>query len=154
MIDPPAIAQTDAQRTAVIRLTIPREQIREVMGPGFEELMSTVTSQGVGPAGPWFSHHLRTDPEVFDFEIGVPVSGPVTPAGRVQPGQLAAARVARTVFHGGYEGMGDAWGEFDAWLAANGHTPASDFIERYVAGPESSPDPTSWRTELSRALVV
>ena len=25
--------------------------------------------------------------------------------------------------------------------------------ERYVAGPESSPDPTAWRTELNRPLT-
>jgi len=25
------------------------------------------------------------------------------------------------------------------WIAANGHTPAEDLWERYVAGPESGP---------------
>jgi effector-binding domain-containing protein len=153
MIDTPHITRTDEQTTAVIRFTIPRAEIQNVMGPGIGELMAVLAAQGVAPAGPLFSHHLRMDPEVFDFEIGVPVTAPVTPVGRVQPGQLPATTVARTVYHGGYEGLGSAWGEFDAWLAANGHAPAPNLWECYLVGPESSADPADWRTELNRPLV-
>lgn len=153
MIDAPQIVQTDAQPAAVIRLTIPRAEIRNVMGPGMGELMAAVAAQGIAPAGPVFSHHLRMDSEVFDFEIGVPVSSPVVATGRVKPGLLPGARVARTVFHGDYAGLGAAWGEFSAWIAAQGHKTAPDFWECYVAGPESSPDPATWRTELNRPLL-
>jgi hypothetical protein len=38
-------------------------------------------------------------------------------------------------------------------IAAAGHEPGQDLWECYVAGPESSPDPASWRTELSRPLA-
>ena len=153
MLDTPHITQTDERQTAVIRLTIPRAEMRHVMGPGIRELMTTVAAQGIAPAGAWFTHHLRMQPEVFDFEIGVPVRSPVTPSGRVQPGRLPAATVARTVYRGGYEGLSNAWGEFQAWIAANGHKPAPDLWEIYVAGPESGTDPASWRTELYRPLA-
>jgi effector-binding domain-containing protein len=153
MIDTPHITQTAAQQAAILHLTIPRDEIRNVMGPGLSEVMAAIAAQGVAPAGPWFTHHLRMDPDTFDFEIGVPVTAPVTAAGRVQPGQLLATRVARTVFHGEYEGLGAAWGEFDAWIAAEGHTPGADLWECYVAGPESNPDPATWRTELNRPLT-
>jgi hypothetical protein len=59
MIDEPQIVQTDADPAAVIRLTIPREEIRNVMGPGMAELMAVVAAQGITPAGPIFSHHSR-----------------------------------------------------------------------------------------------
>ena len=129
------------------------DEIRNVMGPGYQEVMAAVAAQDIGSAGPWFTHHLRMDPEVFDFEIGVPVSGPVAPTGRVEAGQFPAATVARTVYHGGYEGLPDAWGEFEAWIAAEGLTTASDLWEVYAAGPESSDDPAEWRTELYRPLI-
>lgn len=153
MIDTPQIAQTAAQPTAIIRLTIPREEIRNVMGPAYGELMAAVAAQGIAPAGPWFSHHLMMDPDTFDFEVGVPVTAPISAAGRVTAGQLPAATVARTVYHGDYEGLGPAWGEFDAWIAAEGHTPGPDLWECYVKGPESDPDPSTWRTELNRPLT-
>ncbi|MGH7712735.1 MAG: GyrI-like domain-containing protein [Gemmatimonadaceae bacterium] len=154
MLDTPQITQTAAQQTAIIRLTIPRDEVRNVMGPGIGELMATVAAQGIAPAGPWFTHHLRMDPGTFDFEIGVPVTAPVAATGRVKPGQLPATKVARTVFHGSYEGLGAAWRELDAWIADEGHTPAADLWECYVAGPESNPDPATWRTELNRPLTA
>lgn len=153
MIDPPQITQSTAQLTATIHLTVPREEIRQVMGPGLGELMAALAAQGIAPAGPWFTRHLRMDPASFDFEISVPVERPVAPVGRVKPGILAEARVARTVYHGPYEGLGAAWGELGAWIAAEGHTPRPDLWEVYVAGPESSADPAKWRTELNRPLA-
>ncbi len=153
MLDKPKITQTAAQPAAIIRLTIPREEIRNVMGPGYRELMAAIAAQGIAPAGPWFTHHLRMDPDTFDFEIGMPVTTPISAAGRVKAGQLPAATVARTVYYGAYEGLGSAWAEFDAWITAEGHTPGPDLWECYVAGPESNPDPATWRTELNRPLT-
>jgi effector-binding domain-containing protein len=154
MIDTPQITQTTAQLTAIIHLTVPRSEIRSVMGPGIGELMAVVKAQGIGPAGPWFTHHLKMDPETFDFEICVPVTAPVATVGRVRAGEVSATKVARTVYHGPYEGLGGAWGEFNAWIAANGHDPRPDLYEVYMAGPESSPNPASWRTELNRPLAA
>jgi effector-binding domain-containing protein len=153
MIETPQLTRTVAQPAAVIRLTIPRAEIQTVMGPAIGEVMGAVAAQGIRPTGPVFSHHLRMDPATFDFEVGVPVERPVTASGRVVAGELPGARVARTVYHGAYEGLGAAWGEFGTWLSANGHTPAPDLWESYVAGPESSPDPANWRTELIRPLL-
>ena len=153
MLDTPQIVQTTAQPAAIIRLTIPRKEIRSVMGPGIAEVLAAVAAQGMAPAGPIFSHHLRMDLASFDFELGVPVPAPVSPTGRVTAGQLRAATVARTVYHGPYEGLGPAWGEFEAWIVAEGHTPAPDLWECYVAGPASNPDPATWRTELNRPLI-
>ena len=103
------------------------------MGPGITEVMAAVAAQGIGPAGPWFTHHLKM--------------------GRVKPGMFTAVRVARTIYHGDSEGLGEAWGEFKAWIAANGHAAGPDLSECYPVGPESSPNPADWRTELSQTLI-
>lgn len=153
MIDPPQIVQTTARHAAVIRLTVPRSDMGRVMGPAIGEVIAAVGAQGQQPVGPVFSHHFTMTPEQFDFEVGVPVARAISAAGRVKPGTLPAARVARTVYRGGYEGLGSAWGEFDAWVRANGHSPAPDLWECYTAGPESGPNPAHWRTELNRPLV-
>lgn len=152
MIETPSLTTVAPQITAVIRLVIPRSEIQHVMGPGIQELMGVVAAQGIGPIGAWFSHHLRMDPDVFDFEIGVPVSAPVAPSGRVVAGQLPAGKVAHTVLHGGYEGLGTGWGEFIAWIESQGLTSASNFWECYSKGPESSSNPADWRTDLFRPV--
>ena len=70
MLENPHVTQSVAQPTAVIRLTIPREEIQKVMEPAMNEVMATVGAQGITPAGPMYSYHLRMDPAVFDFEVG------------------------------------------------------------------------------------
>jgi hypothetical protein len=100
MLDTPHITHAGARPAAVIHLTIPRSQIQQVMGPAIMEVMAAVKAQGAGPAGPVFAHYLSMPSDTFDFEVGVPVSAPVAPAGRVQPGDMPDGRVARTVYQG------------------------------------------------------
>lgn len=153
MLDTPYITHADPVQAAVIRFDIPRAEIMHVMGPGMAELMSTAAAQDIGPAGRCYSYHFRMQPDRFDFEIGVPVSSPVAPAGRVQPGALPAARVARAVLHGPYDGLPDAWGQLMAWIEAQGLRKAPGLWEVYVSGPDLDPDPSSWRTELNQPLT-
>jgi effector-binding domain-containing protein len=135
MIDAPEIVQTAAQPAAIIHITCTRTEIAGAMDPGIRELLAAVAAQGIGPAGPIFSHHLRLAPDLFDFELGIPVTAPVTPVGRVTAGELPAAKVARTVYHGPYDGLGAAWGEFVAWVAASGHSPRRGLLGALRLGP-------------------
>ena len=153
MIETPQIIQTQAQAAAVIRLTVARSEMMKVFGPAVGELMAALAAQGVEPVGAVFAHHLKMSPDTFDFELGVQVSAPVKATGRVKPGQLPAVKVARTVHSGPYEGLPAAWGEFDKWMTANGHEQAENLWEVYSVGPQSSPDPANWRTELNRPLA-
>lgn len=152
MISTPQILQTEAQAAAVIHITTPRNEMMKVFGPAVGELMSALAAQGVEPIGAVFAHHLKFAPGTFDFELGVKVSAPVKAAGRVKPGQLPAVAVARTIYSGPYEGLPNAWGEFDAWMKANGHEQAESLWEVYSVGPQSTPDPAGWRTEMNRPL--
>ncbi len=153
MIDTPHITQTIAQQTAIIRLTIPRAEMMTAFCPAVGELMATLAAQGITPAGPVFAHHLKMTPGIFDFEVGVAVATPVAAAGRMKPSEWPAMKVARTVSRGPYEELPDAWGKFTEWIATNGHTPAEDLWECYVAGPQTSADPTRWQTELNQPLM-
>lgn len=153
MIDSPQIVQTSAQHTAIIPLIIPRDEMQKVFGPCVGELIEAMTAQGVAPAGPLVAHHLEITPEFFNFEMCFPVSTPVVASGRMKPGQWPAMKVARTVYHGPYEGLPDAWGEFMDWIDAKGHKPATDLWECYLTNPDSEPDPANWRTEFNRPLL-
>jgi effector-binding domain-containing protein len=153
MLSIPEIVQTSLQEAAVLRLTIPRGEMMNQFGPAIGELMAVLQAQGVEPVGAVFAHHLKMSPENFDFELGVAVAAPVKESGRVQPGRLPAARVARAIYSGPYEGLPSAWGDFNAWMKANGHEPAEDLWELYSVGRQSVSDPAGWRTELNRPLA-
>lgn len=147
MISPPQLVDTSYQLMACIQISVPREQIRHVMDPGLQEILGALADQGIEPSGPWFTHHFRIVPEIFEFEICVPVDKPVKPVGRVQPGEWPAMTVARTVYNGPYGGLGAAWKEFNEWISANSHEPAEDLWERYILSPPSAP-----QTELNRPI--
>jgi hypothetical protein len=51
------------------------------------------------------------------------------------------------------EGLGAAWGELGARIAASGRQTRSYLWEYYVAGPENDPDPAAWKTELNWPLA-
>jgi effector-binding domain-containing protein len=153
MIDTPTVLQTTPQLTATLHITVPRDEIQNVMGPAIQELLALMAAQGATPNGPWFTHHFARPTEVFDFDICMPVETPVVAEGRMVPGEWPAMKVARTVYSGPFEGLGEAWGEFAEWIDASGLTPASDFWERYLVGPEATDDSTAWRTELNRPLL-
>ncbi|MCX6178586.1 MAG: GyrI-like domain-containing protein [Chlorobiales bacterium] len=153
MIEKPQVIETTAQHVATIHIETPFSEIQHVMGSGIAEAMAAAKAQGIGPTGPWFAHHLKRPQESFDFDICVPVSAPVTAVGRVKPWQRPVLKVVRTVYHGPYEGLSEAWHEFTEWIEANGYKTANDLYECYLVGPESSPNPADWRTELSRSLV-
>jgi effector-binding domain-containing protein len=149
----PTIVHTPARHIAVIRLTVPWNKIEFLMEPGLNELIATVSAQGIGPTGPWFNRHLRVQPNIVDVEIGVPVSSPVVPVGRVERREVPVMTMARALYHGSYEGLGTAWRDFNAWIRSKGHGTGPDFYECYVVGPDANPDPTAWRTELTRQLT-
>lgn len=153
MIETPEFVTTTARDIAVIRFTIPHAEMMTVFGPGVGELLAGVAAQGVPLAGAVFAHHYRITKDTFDFDLGVPVARPVQASGRMKPGTWPSQRAVRTVYHGDYEGLPGAWGEFATWMKGQGVQQAEDLWESYVAGPQTSADPAEWRTELVRPLA-
>jgi effector-binding domain-containing protein len=154
MIENQKVIDAPPQLTAVIHLTVPATEIMKVMGGGISEVRAAVAAQGLDVGRAWFTHHFKVPDATFDFEVGVAVPQIVQQVGRMKPSELPTGKVAHAVYHGPYEGLGQAWGEFMAWIAQAGHTPAADLWEVYVTGPDANPDPKTWRTEFYRPLVA
>lgn len=152
MIEPVTIQFRKGTPAAVIHIQISRDKMKEFMGPAIQEVMRAVTAQGIGPAGPLFAHHLTMSDTLFDFEVGFPVTSDVKPTGRVRQGSLPSVMVAKSTYHGDYEGLYRAWQQFNEVagkeIAARGSERGSSIWENYTRGPESDPNPSTWRTEL------
>lgn len=147
------VVATNTIPAAVIHIAIPKAEIRNVMGPAMQELMALVAAKGITPAGRIFSHHFIHEADRFEFEVGIPVSGAVKEAGRVRSGALPARKVVRTIYTGGYEGLGAAWGAFSAAVDKAGHSTTGEFWEVYLTGPETGPDGSRYTTELAKVVV-
>lgn len=138
--------------TAVIPMVAPFEDLKAVVGPAIGEVAMALQQSSLMPCGALFVLVRSKRDGVFDFEVGFPVPQEVVPSGRVVSSELPAVRVARLLYQGGYEGLADAWAELDQWVESEGLAASEMGWEFYVRGPESSPDPSEWWTELSRVL--
>ncbi len=154
MLDQPsAPITTEAQTAAVIHITVPRDEIQQVMGPAIQEVIAAATAQGIGPTGHLFAHHFGMTPGIFNFEVGVPVSSAVQPVGRVKAGEIPGTTIVRTVYTGPYEGLGQAWGDFQDIVESQGHKLGPNLWERYLSGPEGGGDSSTFRTELNQPIL-
>lgn len=149
MLSKPEVTTTTEQATASIRLVIPGMEMPKHMDPAIQEIIKTITSQGISIAGPMFSYHHRRPGDTFDFEIGFPVSKAVTEEGRVRNSKLPAAKVARAVYQGPYEQLGEAWGKLRAWVREQKLPESGRFFERYLNNPDEVKDASEYRTELN-----
>lgn len=119
----------------------------------FGALMPALQEQGIEIAGPAFSLHHRMPGATMTFELGFPVAAPIDgelEAGGIafHPSSMPAAQVATISYHGGYEGLGQAWSDLMQRVAADGRRPALPFWEVYVTAPQPGTDPSALRTDL------
>lgn len=154
MIETPELVDMSSRQIAYIHMTVPRDEIQNVMGPAIIELVGAINAQKNTITGPWFTHHLRRPTDSFDFKICFPVNSAITPIGRVESGVIDAMPTVQTIYQGPYEGLADAWGEFLAWIENSDHKTGEDLYECYVLGPQATEDSTKWRTQLSRQLIA
>jgi effector-binding domain-containing protein len=152
-IEKPEIVQTIPILTAALYARVPAKEIQNQMGLLLRELSDELRSQGIKPAGPWFTHHLRGPSEFFDFEVCFPVGSSIRANGRVKPGRWPAMKMVRTTYHGGYEGLAGGWQDFMAEIKSMGLQVSPEIWEVYLTGPDTTNEPDQWRTELSRAIL-
>ncbi len=149
MISTPEVITTKEVITAAIPLVIPGRDMPKYMDPAIQDIIKTLTGQGIQITGPMFSYHHRRPSETFDFEIGFPVSKAIKEEGRVVNSELPAVTVVRSVYTGPYEGLAQAWPALQKWVRENGHGENGKFWEAYLTNPDEVKDPKEYRTELN-----
>lgn len=154
MIETPEVLSIDEQLLAVIHLTIPRTEINTAIDTAITEILAVLNSQGIQPSGALLTYHHQIPTDLFDFDVGFPVSREINRVDRVKSSRLPAAKVVRTRYHGSYDGLGDAWHMFCSWLETEGLSVSDKPWESYIIGPESEQNSDAWVTELYRALIT
>lgn len=137
-----------------LRRVVRPEHIGEDIGAGLAELYTEVEVAGLHPAGAPAVTYLDA-PEsgrTMNVDLGVPIlpgTGKTTPGGDARVVGRHSRPVARTIHHGDYTGIHAAYEALDEWIFSHGYRSAGAPTETYLAGPDSEPDPASYRTEVS-----
>ncbi len=144
------LRETQSQLCATLRDRTTWADIGPFVGAGMAELAGAVASQGARFAGPPFVvyHMANASDAEIDLEVGVPVSEPVEPVGRVGNATIEGGLAATTLHCGAYEGIGAAYQAVAEWLQEHGHETAGPPREIYLTDPNQVTDPGALRTEI------
>ena len=134
---------------AVVRGTVAAEEITDFFDRSFSVLGEAIAAQGVSPTGPAFGLYRGIPDETVDVAVGFPTDRPIEPDGAAEAGELPGGRVARVVYAGGFDGLGEAWQRLGAWIADQGLAPSETYWEVYLTEPNPEMDPADLRTELN-----
>ena len=120
---------------------------------------------GARPAGPPYGRYRDRPGDDRDVEVGFPVDDVVDlpevqdvpglgpDAGVVVAEPLPATRVVETVHAGPYDDLPATYARLDSWITQHHLRPLGESWELYEAGPESDPDPATWRTRVVVAVT-
>ena len=142
-----SITTLPRRHTAVVRIKAAPADLSQRLPAAYGEIGAYLQETGVDMSATQVFAWYTGMGEVFDVEAGFTVEAPVEGRGRVQPGALPACEAARTLHVGPYEALPAANAAMQAWMAANGRTPAAGPWEVYLNDPQTAP-PSEWQTEL------
>jgi effector-binding domain-containing protein len=135
------------QPSAVVRGTAQGDSLSAWLQDVYPEIVDAVRAAGEAPAGPAYGRFAFHGQEVH-VEAGIPVTGPIQPLGRVEPGHLPGGVAAVAVHDGPYDGIVKAYDALQDWVLQHGYEKAEHHYESYVVSPADDPDPAHWRTEV------
>ena len=115
-------------------------------------LMAESQSQNIYPTGPLFGVYLNSPsearPEELLWEIGFPVTPQALPQVPLIKKVWEKTEVARVIYVGPYEKVGDTIMKLGEWIVSQGYKPDGPVFERYLDMNPNQTDPAKLRTEI------
>ena len=152
-MDEPQVVTVESSPTAVVRGTVPADQLPAFFDAAFQRLPAAIAAQGAQIAGAAFARYPSPPADVVELEVGFPVDRPIEATEDVGSGSLPAGRVARVVHAGSFEELGTSWERLQVWMDEQGHHRGDGFWEVYLTEPSPEMDPADLRTELNWPTV-
>ena len=139
-----------------IRAQVRRTDVGEWCGTSFPIIGAAVAGTGTDPSGPSGATY---DAAFFEQDIGevlvfVPVAGPMpefpadSGSGKIESMTLPAGRFAVAVHAGGYDDIDRSYGRLGGHVAEYDAPLPAPIREHYLVGPDRTPNPHDYRTEI------
>ncbi len=141
------IKEMPERRTAVVRVTVPVDQLPATVGAAFGEVMAYLGGTEASVAGPPFVLYHNEDMHALDVEMGFPVDREVPGQGRVRPSRIPGGRVLSAVHVGPYAELERSYAPLMQHMAEEGLKGTGWMYELYLNSPEDTPA-DALRTEI------
>jgi len=131
----------------------PALEIPPFLDQAYERIEGHIRRHGhgpVGPAGAWYGDGQGIDHDDLAMVAWMAADGPVPgdESAGIDHAELPATRLAVALHVGPYDDMTDAYGALGAWVTEHGRTVTGPLQELYLLGPDTTDDPSMWRTEV------
>lgn len=125
------------------------EDVGQVVGPLFGELMGAVQSAGARPTGAPVAAYVTTETGGLEITVGCPVDSEVESLQVIELPAIPEA--ARYVYEGPMSGIDEGYQTLATWIEDNGYRTDGTAREVYLV---SHPEPEQrWRTELQMPVT-
>lgn len=142
------VIQTEDQPTLCIHKTCRVEELPQIIGPAYGQIVGVMASQGEQPSIPPYVAYFNMDMQALQVEIGFPVSKPLTAQGDVEAGVIPGGKSVACLYTGPYSEMEPAYAQMSVYAAENHYEPTGVAYEYYLNGPETPP------AELQTRIVL
>jgi len=142
------IVELSPSPTAVVRASVVASDLSAFFGRAFSQVAAAVADQGRELVGEPFSFYPGAPTDVVEVAAGFRVTAEVERSGDVVPMELPGGRAVTTVHVGPYDAMDKTYHRMHVWMSTQGLTPAGHMWEVYLSGPDTRPDPSTWRTQV------
>ena len=133
----------------------PLAEISQAAGAAYGEIVGHLRRCGASPSGPALAlldveNGFRE--EAVSIEWCLPVDRPLSGAGRVSGRELPGGPAACTLNPGPFDSVGPAYAALWGWLEQHRRERTGPAREVYLVGPQQTPDPREFRTEVQITL--
>jgi len=153
------------QATVGVRRIARPDELPQVFSTLLPRVAELLDRLGARPAGPPYGRYRDRPGDDLDVEVGFPVDSAVdlpqvvhaaavdAEGDALVTAPLPATRVVETIHAGPYDGLRATYAQLGSWIAEHHLRPLGESWELYEAGPESDPDPATWRTRVLVAVT-
>lgn len=142
------IIELQEQATAGVRQIARMDELTTLFDSKFAEVAEALQASRVTPAGAPYARYRGRPTDTVDVEIGFPVTEAFPPTGGLVVDALPAVRAVETFHVGSYDKLRETYQRIESWVAEHELQTLEESWEIYESGPESDPDPTTWRTRI------
>lgn len=128
------------QPTIAIRTRSAVQNLPQVLGKAFGNIMSYLAEIGVQPAGAPYVGYFNTDMQDLDIEIGFPMAQGKGGKDHIIASEIPAGKQVSCLHVGPYNQVGSAYDAMIEWILANGYTASGVSYEFYLNDPEHTPE--------------
>ena len=134
------IVETSKQPVVAVRTTTAVENLPNIVGPIYDEIVGYIMANKQEPLGPAFIAYYNMDMENLDIKIGFPVATALPGNDRIEAGFIPAGKKATTFHKGSYGDIGVAYQALSEYLVKAGYEATGVAYEYYYNSPGEVPE--------------